>query len=70
MKHDASMFDRDHLADCLLAQAHLCERIAARCWDEQVAAKYKKLAQECRDAEKEERAHSVVAAQWPAILAF
>jgi hypothetical protein len=57
-----------HMAEVLMGQAHLCERIAAECPDEDTAKKYKTLAQECRDAaakhaENEKR-------QWPVVLAF
>ena len=49
-------FERHKLADCLIAQAHLCERIAGECADEAIALKFKQLADECReDANKEQQ---------------
>jgi hypothetical protein len=39
-----------HMAEALLGQAHLCDRIAAECSDEDTAKKYQMLARECRDA--------------------
>ena len=64
----ASQYDRQHLADCLNAQSHLCERIAAECADERTAEKFKAMAKECRNAADEQM--SPVAAKWPVVLAF
>lgn len=49
----ASGFARRQIAQSLLAQAHLCERIAAACWDEDTAAKFRTTARECGDAAAE-----------------
>ena len=56
------------MADCLNAQSHLCERIAAQCADERTAEKFKAMAKKCRDAAYEEL--NPVAAKWPAVVAF
>jgi hypothetical protein len=57
-----------HMAEVLLGQAHLCDRIAAECSDEDTATKYKRLARECRDAavvhDRDDEP------QWPVVLAF
>jgi hypothetical protein len=45
-----SSFLRDRMAECLKAQARLCERIASECWSEKIAGKFKRLAQECNEA--------------------
>ena len=68
----AAKFERHRLANSLLAQAELCERIAANCFDERTANKYKKIAQECRESASREQTLSAgtVAANWPAIVAF
>jgi hypothetical protein len=57
-----------HMAEVLLGQAHLCDRIAAECSDEDTATKYKVLARECRDAA--DRHDDDVKPQWPVVLAF
>jgi hypothetical protein len=40
-------YDRQRMHDCLVAQARLCERMAAESWDEIAAAKFIRLAKEC-----------------------
>ena len=42
------------MADCLLGQARLCEQIAIACADEERAAKFRRLAQECKEAAEAE----------------
>jgi len=56
------------MAEVLKGQAHLCERIAASCADEETAKKYEMLAQECRDAAAKHAAEDKP--QWPVVLAF
>ena len=68
MKTARVPYDRQHMADCLIAQSHLCERIAAECADECTAEKFKAMAKKCRAAADEEL--NPVAAKWPAVLAF
>ncbi len=41
------------MAESLLGQAHLCERIASDCADKANAEKFKKLARDCRQAAEE-----------------
>ena len=55
------------IAEVLLGQAHLCDRIAAECAAEDTAQKYKVLARACRDAACERDADEP---QWPVVLAF
>lgn len=43
-------YARQHLRDCLLAQAAFCDHIAAESWDESTALKFKQMARECREA--------------------
>ena len=62
-------FERHKLAECLAAQAHLCERIAGECVDNATAEKFKQMAQECRKAAKKEQPDTTKA-EWPALLAF
>jgi hypothetical protein len=51
MKHiNHSRFEHRHMAECLLAQAQLCERIASYCWNEETAKKFNSTAQECKKA--------------------
>jgi hypothetical protein len=38
------------VAERLLAHARLCEHAAQECWDEETAAKLKRMAQECTRA--------------------
>jgi hypothetical protein len=38
------------MAECLIAEARLCEHIAAACADERTAERFKRLARECKDA--------------------
>ena len=38
------------MAECLLAQAQFCERIASYCWNEETAEKFNSTAQECKKA--------------------
>jgi len=57
-----------HMAEVLLGQAHLCERIAAECSDEDTAKKYKVLARGCRDAAAKHEDDDKP--QWPVVLAF
>jgi hypothetical protein len=58
-------FARHKMADCLIAQAHLCERIAGQCADKAAALKFRQLADECRAAAPAKmaahREHSVAA---------
>ncbi len=62
-KAEPSDFDRKHMADTLLSQAQLCERIAAMCADEVTAQKFAAMAKDCRDAAAEET--KVTPAVWP-----
>jgi hypothetical protein len=62
-------FERHKLADCLVAQAHLCERIAGSSVDRAIAEKFKVMAKECRKAAETEQ-HNSTKAEWPAVLAF
>lgn len=64
----SSHYDRQHVASCLEAQAHLCERIAAECADERTAEKFRAMAKKCRDTAVENM--DPVAAKWPVVLAF
>ena len=49
MKHiNHSRFEHRPMAECLLAQAQLCERIASYCWNEETAKKVNSTAQECK----------------------
>jgi hypothetical protein len=48
-------FARKRLAECLAAQARLCERIAGECADEERAQTFKDLSRECQDAAAQER---------------
>jgi hypothetical protein len=51
MKDSGSVhFKHDQMAESLLGQARLCERIAADSADAVTAEKFKRMAQECRDA--------------------
>lgn len=43
-------FEQLRMAECLMGEARLCEHIAAACADETTAAKFKRLARECKDA--------------------
>jgi hypothetical protein len=53
-------YEDRHLRDCLKSQARLCERIAASTWDDEVASRLEKLAQECRaDANPVEKKHRI-----------
>jgi hypothetical protein len=38
------------MAECLLAQAQFCERIASYCWNEETAEKFNSTAHECKKA--------------------
>lgn len=42
-------YAKQHLRDCLLAQAEFCDHIAAESWDESTALKFKQMARECRE---------------------
>jgi hypothetical protein len=64
-----SDFERHKLADCLVAQAHLCERMASASVDAKTAQKSKTLARECREAAEKETPN-VTRAEWPVVLAF
>jgi hypothetical protein len=57
-------FQRNRLAECLAAQASLCERMAAACWDEERAQQFRRLARECREGAAQEQA-SPTQAHWP-----
>ena len=43
-------FDELRMAECLIGEARLCEHIAAACADEMTAAKFRRLARECKEA--------------------
>ena len=62
-------FERNKLADCLMGQAHLCERMASDCADEEAAEKLKLLARQCLAAAGEELALKTKL-EWPVVLAF
>ena len=38
------------MAECLIGQARLCERIASSCVDEKTIHKFKQLAKDCKEA--------------------
>ena len=46
----SSQFERDRMAECLIGQARLCERIASSCVDEKTIHKFKQLAKDCKEA--------------------
>ncbi|MBV9555935.1 MAG: hypothetical protein JO254_02540 [Pseudolabrys sp.] len=50
MPTHTSDYDRQRIVESFLAQARLCDRIATGCTDLAEAAKYRQLAQECRNA--------------------
>jgi hypothetical protein len=51
MKDNATLrFDEIRMAECLIGEARLCEKIAAACADELTAAKFKRMARECLEA--------------------
>lgn len=50
MKEAAPLFQQQQMADSLLGQAALCDKIAAACAREEDADKFKRLARECREA--------------------
>jgi hypothetical protein len=52
------------MAECLTGQAHICDRIASECWNEEMAITFEGLARDCNDAA------AVTRAEWPAIRAF
>jgi hypothetical protein len=52
------------MAECLAGQAHICDRIASECWNEEMAITFEGLARDCNDAA------AVTRAEWPAIRAF
>jgi len=43
------------MAECLVGEARLCEHIAASCADEMTAAKFMRLARECKEAANKSR---------------
>ena len=56
MKDDATpRFDELRMAECLVGEARLCEHIAASCADEMTAAKFMRLARECKEAANKSR---------------
>jgi len=65
-KPQPAPFEQQHMADCLRAQAHLCEQIAAQCWNEEKAKKFAAMAQDCKNAAEEET--TVTPAVWPAAI--
>ena len=66
-KKPTSSFLRDRMAECLKAQARLCERIASECWSEEIAGKFERLAQECNEGAAIKEPQSVISrAAWPA----
>lgn len=46
-------YNQRKMAECLLAEAEICDHIAAACADEPQAAKFKRRARECREAAAE-----------------
>jgi hypothetical protein len=57
---------RDPMADCLRAQARICERIASECWNEETAGKFETLARKCNAAAAgTESENTVIQAVWP-----
>jgi hypothetical protein len=50
MQLSMKQYEARHLRDCLLAQAALCERMAATSWSESSARRLHQMAKECRDA--------------------
>jgi len=48
-------FDELRMAECLIGEARLCEHIAAACADEMTAAKFMRLARECKEAASNSR---------------
>jgi len=69
MDKPASDFERQHMAECLLAQAQLCEKIASQCWDEDTAKKFRQMSKDCKEAARTQTEPSVQAV-WPTVLAF
>ena len=45
------------MAECLIAQAHICDQIASECWNEEMAITFEGLARECNDAASVTRAN-------------
>lgn len=43
-------YEAKHVRDCLLAEARLCEHLAAASWDEAAAQRLRQMAKECLDA--------------------
>jgi hypothetical protein len=63
-----SPFQRDRLVACLMAQARICDRIAAESWNEETALKFRKFANDCEVAaasEKDRAAKPTTQAVWP-----
>ena len=60
---NSSEFERQQVIARLRGQAHLCERIASACADEETAEKFRAMARECREAA--EQAGPVTRAVWP-----
>jgi hypothetical protein len=51
MKDNTTLhFNELRMAECLIGEARLCEKIAAACADELTAAKFKRMARECLEA--------------------
>jgi len=56
----------DRITERLRAQAHILEKIAGECWNEETANKIVKLAQECNGASAvAQPKEQVVRAEWP-----
>jgi hypothetical protein len=61
-----TVFQRKRMAECLTAQAHLCERAASLSWNEETAIELEHLARECNDAATSKRPQgAIVSAAWP-----
>jgi hypothetical protein len=52
------------MADCLTAQARICERIASECWSEEIASKFEGRARKCNDAARVNEGVTIQAV-WP-----
>lgn len=58
-----SRFDELRMAECLIGEARLCEHIAAACADETTAAKFMRLARECKEAASNNRNSSAASSR-------
>ena len=57
------------MADCPVAQARICERIASKTWSGEIASKFENLARKCNDAARVKEGVTTQAV-WPAQQRF